>query len=132
MKNLVFGFLLLLLTTKSVSSSVQVSRSSTMIRRRNKKKDVRIVGGSAVTNQSEYPYIGVLTGEIRCGATLIHKDLMVTAARCKGMFLNHSVFIGGTRIDGKGRKKYDVVEEIPHPRYDNLSLSNDIMLLKTI
>ncbi len=130
MKTLFFGFLLLLLTTKSVSSSVQLRRSSTTIKRRTKGKDVRIVGGSAVTNQSEYPYIGVLTGEIICGATLIHKDLMITAARCKGMFMNHSVSIGGNTIGGKGSKTYDVVEEIPHPRYNNLTLANDIMLLK--
>jgi trypsin len=68
-----------------------------------------------------------------CGATLIWKDVLLTAAHCEwGFVANQPVYIGGTFMDGRNAIETKLIDWIlPHPSYsecDNV-LKGDIMLV---
>ena len=91
----------------------------------------RIAGGFA-SNPGAFPYFTTVhpSSHVRCGASLIYKDILLTSAHCAGAFAN-GVRIGahdfGNPDDGVHR---NVVQEIPHPNYNPDWLGFDIMLLK--
>jgi len=91
----------------------------------------RIAGGFA-SNPDAFRYFTTVhpSNHIRCGASLIYKDILLTSAHCAGAFAN-GVRIGahdfGNPDDGVHR---NVVQEIPHPNSNPDWLGFDIMLLK--
>lgn len=105
-----------------------------------------IVGGTLVddiydlssndnnNDNNRYPFYGH-SGSIKkmCGATLIHVDILVTAAHCMNAFIENGIYINTTtlRIGGQW---YRVLNEIQHPLYPKATLtmdeSYDIMLLQ--
>ena len=92
-----------------------------------------IIGGSQ-TASGAYPFF-TAAGEYSyylCGASLIHTDIVMTAAHCNdGTFTDDGVLIGLEDWDKVGDAiKRDVALEIPHPDYDDDTAENDIMLLK--
>lgn len=93
----------------------------------------KIVGGTTGT-ANEFPFMAVPKVQGFCGASLIHEDILVTAAHCKGSFKGKTVFIGGLRRDGKDAKnKITAVEERTHPNSNPTSTTNvgdDIMIVK--
>ena len=90
----------------------------------------RIVGGFP-SSSSAFPYFTTTdTDTPYCGASLIHSDIVMTAAHCQGAF-DDGVRVGvhdfDDSSDGYARS---VVREVKHPQYDDFTTANDIMLLK--
>lgn len=93
--------------------------------------NANIVGGVVVAEPEKYPYFAIPATGTLCGATLVHEDILITAAHCEGVFSNKDIFIGATFVDGKDAKeKARTSIERVHPNYDDLTLSNDLMLVK--
>jgi secreted trypsin-like serine protease len=90
------------------------------------KEDIvsRIVGGN-LASPGEFPSI-VLSG---CGGTLIHPDIILTAAHCFNAFYQTTVKIGGIKRDGSDSQKIGTYYFLGHPWYDNKTLVNDIALV---
>jgi Trypsin len=92
----------------------------------------RIVGGQAV-RPGAYPSFAVSAGPSLCGATLIHADVLLTAAHCTNVFVGGGVYVmgqQGVQLDGSDSHGwYNVTREIPHSKYNNVTVENDIMLL---
>lgn len=89
----------------------------------------RIVGGTPA-EYNEFPSFAFVY--LGCGGTLIHPDIFITAAHCRGVFRD-GVMIGGTVYDGSESEHHTVEYEIAHPqykRYSNFNFQNDIMLVK--
>lgn len=107
-----------------------------------KANDSRIVGGT-LASKGKYPMFAIPdnggTGGL-CGATIIHQDILVSAAHCEGVFIRAgAVVIGSNKLlydpansssssNNVIRKK--VEKEYPHPLFNTNTLENDIMLIK--
>jgi secreted trypsin-like serine protease len=93
--------------------------------------DARIVGGKP-SAQGAYPFYAVPDGNYLCGASLIHPDILISAAHCKGSFINNNIYIGGNTLDGSDAAETLVVTaERIHPSFNNtIEYSNDFMLIK--
>lgn len=90
-----------------------------------------IVGGEEV-EQDRYPYNVIYSkdGAFLCSGTLIAENWVLTAAHC-GIFGTH-VYIGRQNlgIAGTNEEIIEIVEAIPHYKYDIYTFSYDYMLLK--
>lgn len=78
----------------------------------------RIVGGDNA-DIGEYPFF-VEWGS--CGATLVHNDIIISAAHCAGIISN-TVYVGSSRKHGAGIDRWrgherTIAERRPHPLYD--------------
>jgi secreted trypsin-like serine protease len=94
-----------------------------------------VVGGIPVTIP-QYQSYGIPDGALLCGATLIHPDVMLSAAHClatfQGLFLRLSMTIGSKKKSGEGMKDEVRIESIlEHPDYEIHNVEQpDIMLIK--
>lgn len=88
----------------------------------------RIVGGTEVKNEYKYPFfthIGI------CGGTLIHGDIVLTAAHCVrplGMTAQVGARVKGSTEDGSVYATID--EQIFHPDFSDGNNGYDFMLIK--
>lgn len=90
----------------------------------------RIVGGQITT--TSYPFHVHAMHTTLCGGTLIHDDIVLTAAHCRDAYRPTGIaYLGGLSVFGN-----DAVERIPialvraHPEYVPGLELNDIMLVK--
>ena len=89
----------------------------------------RIVGGNQAT-KGEYPYfVQWMRG---CGASLIHADIVLTAAHCNGNSVSTSVIVSayqnGKAIDGGLSRT--IAERVLHPKYNSNTEVNDFMIMR--
>jgi len=89
--------------------------------------DGLIIGGEPVKPPFKYPYM--VFGNL-CGASLISANVLLSAAHCAGVFDN--VQIGRHDLNDNTEKyeTFRVVEEVPHPLYDETTNDYDLMLLR--
>lgn len=94
----------------------------------------RIVGGTVATKK--YPYLGFPAGRTLCGVTLIHSDILLTAAHCEygeegENTFNEGVVLGGHKINGSDGEEYIQTDmNYPHPDYGSAIDPHDIMLVR--
>lgn len=103
-------------------------------------KDGRIVGGKEVKAAGRYPWqLSLATGffgffyQHRCGATLISKKWVLTAAHCmKNMNIASTyVMAGFLAVNKRDTAQIKKIERfISHPRFDPSLYEQDIALLK--
>eukprot|EP00569_Conticribra_weissflogii_P008434 CAMPEP_0171360184 /NCGR_PEP_ID=MMETSP0879-20121228/1079_1 /TAXON_ID=67004 /ORGANISM="Thalassiosira weissflogii, Strain CCMP1336" /LENGTH=629 /DNA_ID=CAMNT_0011866477 /DNA_START=197 /DNA_END=2083 /DNA_ORIENTATION=- len=115
-----------------LSSSSSSSSSSSL-----RLPSPRIINGTPAP-RDRYPYIVSLTyhGSHLCGASLLAPDVVLTAAHCAGYAT--SVEIGRHdrgADDAAPPSSWQSVEvryELPHPSYDDVTVDNDVMLVKLV
>jgi secreted trypsin-like serine protease len=91
--------------------------------------DPRIVGGTPAAF-GDFPFYASTILPSLCGGTLIHEDIILTAAHCGDAFLD-GVHIGGVLVNGMDAVEVvSVDQEFPHMDYDPTTTINDIMLVK--
>lgn len=85
----------------------------------------RIIGG---TRAAAKPYFGIMD-QIGCGATLIHDDIMLSAAHCYDRDpFEGTIYIGGDQLKS-GLPRY-AEKMIKHPDYDYWDTKYDFMIIK--
>lgn len=91
-----------------------------------------IVGGTTVTNGGKYPFYAIPAGAgTLCGASLVHGDILVTAAHCAGAFAGRNIYLGTTLLNGStARDTIRAVSELAHPDFDAATFENDVLLVK--
>merc|ERR1719162_464099 len=130
-----------------VKTTAVRSRSTTRPQRRQTNtaqhvpaKASRIVGGEK-SNRDRFPYFVYMNGDTACGAVLISKRFILTAAHCRDADLNF--VIGGGSNAGNDNNNYNntnqetssssshfYIDKIIHPMYDPITFSNDIALFQ--
>ena len=95
---------------------------------RTKETQTRIVGGRDVDAISRFPSFVFTAGTQLCGGTLIHEDIVLTAAHCVNAFTD-GIIVGSQQIDGTGGFFAAITLEYPHPEYNPETDENDIMLV---
>ena len=91
----------------------------------------RIVGGNQAT-KGEYPYF--VQWEWGCGASLIHSDIILSAAHCNGSNLPTGVIVSAYE-NGRavgGAQARTIVQRIQHPNYSASTKKNDFMLMRLL
>ena len=94
--------------------------------RRRTAVDSRIIGGTVA--KTAYPFFALW--EVGCGASIIHDDILLTAAHCdlQDIFARR-VSLGGLSPD-QGVASRDVTRAIVHPMYSEFTQAHDFCLLK--
>ncbi|CAK1548136.1 unnamed protein product [Leptosia nina] len=110
-----------------------VQESSMILRRRIPVPDTKIIGGSTAPDGGIPYQVSLRHDEIShfCGATLLAKRWILTAAHCGVAYPKEVVTaVVGTNSLVKGGDKYKVEDIIIHEKYNATAITNDISLVK--
>ncbi|XP_017351037.1 vitamin K-dependent protein C isoform X1 [Ictalurus punctatus] len=93
------------------------------------------IAGGEVGKRGESPWQAVLLnakGQFHCGGVLIDELWVLTAAHCLEGFRRFAVRLGDyKRFQFEGSEvTLPVVKIVPHPKYNSLTVNNDIALLR--
>ena len=93
-----------------------------------------ITNGQPVTPGS-YPFFAYnkYGNDAGCGATLIHEDILLSAAHCIRAFAGRGAYVGGETNFGTEGDRVEFHEDetvVVHPQYNSSNLVNDIMVVK--
>jgi secreted trypsin-like serine protease len=128
--HLVWKLFVLLMTALSISTlAVPVNENDAVVEViRNITS--KIVGGSPVS-KGVYPSFAH-TIDPGCGASLIHPDILLSAAHCARAFsVGSQIAVGSTLSDGSDATEiFNVVSTYQHPWRDARYYTYDIMLVK--
>jgi hypothetical protein len=86
-----------------------------------------LILGGTTTDHGEYPYFATIKSTAMCGASLIHPDILLTAAHCQKEFARIGVvYIGAHELDtlATTAERRTLIRQYPHP--DN----HDLMLIQ--
>mmetsp|Transcript_106325 Transcript_106325/g.216834 ORF Transcript_106325/g.216834 Transcript_106325/m.216834 type:complete len:349 (-) Transcript_106325:87-1133(-) len=114
----------LLVAVSSSKSPIHVHSEQASLRGLGK-KSTRIIGGSIVTDSDRYPYMSLMNGDGFCGAVLISKRFLLTAAHC--VVEDGAIHVGVSHMSSLG-EKYPYRQKIAHPGYRDRTDENDIAL----
>jgi len=90
-----------------------------------------IVGGTPVTSLDTYPWFAFSQFQNSgCGASLIHPDVLLTAAHCRVVFEGRGVSIGDINVLGLSADFHEDETLLRHPEYNADTWHHDIMLVK--
>ncbi|XP_062538139.1 uncharacterized protein LOC134206439 [Armigeres subalbatus] len=93
----------------------------------------RIVGGEE-TNAHEYPWLAGLfrQGKLYCGASVLTKNYLITAAHCVNSFEPNEIriYLGGHNIAKDYTELRRVKRIVDHEDFDIFTFNNDIALLE--
>jgi secreted trypsin-like serine protease len=89
-----------------------------------------IVNGVSV--DAEFPwFVFSKFGQARgCSGTLIHKDIVLSAAHCYAVFYDRGAYIGGKSEYGLDGMFHEDENVTVHPFFDTETYANDLMLVK--
>jgi hypothetical protein len=91
----------------------------------------RIVGGEEAA-EGEFPfYVNWNEFGSFCGGSLIHEDIILTAAHC-AVLSTDEILIGAYYLDSfvAGEETQTIETRRVHPEYDDFTMVNDVMVLK--
>ena len=88
----------------------------------------RIVGGN-IAQRGAYPYYTQWIGG--CGASLIHEDILISAAHCN-VISGNQVIVGAYeyKVSGNGAVARTIIKRAVHPKFNSNTLVNDYLILK--
>ena len=103
-----------------------------IVRGQNTTTTTNIVGGTPARSGEYRSYAHVIGLGTLCGATLIHPDVLLTAAHCQTSFsYDRRIAIGATFRNGSDAAEvFNVVTLYQHPLYTRETKMYDIMLVK--
>jgi secreted trypsin-like serine protease len=123
--------LLFLVTFLTLAANAEIVDTEGSNLRRRTRQQSRVVGGNQAS-ANEYPFFVELG--IGCGGSLVHFDLVLTAAHCVTGSQNEAllqkqrtVHVGG-RTRGEGTTR-DIVDIRVHPLYDQATGAYDMALM---
>jgi hypothetical protein len=123
------------LVASSAASSSTQKDDQPQRRRRQLREDSRIIGGSEVVPIARYPFFAFVLadlgsrGTVPCGGTLIHSDIILTAASCV-QSETIQVVVNLSDFDNTGGSiPRTVTATKVHPDFVGASLENDLALL---
>lgn len=111
------------------------------------KGDERILGGEPA-RLGEIPWQAVImaqakspqeaaTDRVRCGATFVRSDILITAAHCvEGLvYGNRGKFVvlngdGAVDLNDRKMRQYQITDVVAHPRYDKSTVDYDFAILR--
>lgn len=90
-----------------------------------------IVGG-VDADMNEFPFFVHSVGSALCGGSLIHPDIVLTAAHCESVFSSgNEVYIGSNeRLPDGSVERIRVEYLVKHPDFRRETMDSDVMLIK--
>eukprot|EP00797_Seminavis_robusta_P004106 Sro1266_g257540.2 (329) ;mRNA; f:1923-2911 len=95
-------------------------------------RDLIVNGVVPTDNSTAFPwFVFNRFGRSRgCGGTLIHKDIVLSAAHCHNVFQDRGLYVGGTTDYGMDGTFHEDETVVVHPSFDGDTLAHDLLLVK--